>query len=539
MKGIKMQVTNVRSYESEIGHPHFDDLSSEIADNFKRISDEHHLFTTNVDPEELWNAYLVGFSEHDRQHFNCNACRNFIRSYGGIVFMDENLEIHSALWNKSNADPFYHQSIENVKVMVESSQINGVFFTDRETLGTPISNGWNHFHAVARGNSLVKGFRTAYQVVADKKQNFATVSRSLSRYREEHFRAAVNLLKSGSLYRSEKALGFAEAMYELKRNTTFAKSNMRVNHIWKYVAEKPEGFCHINSSMLGTILEDIEAGSSGEVIARKFKEKMNPMQYQRPQKRASDSNIEQAENIVKAMGCELSLKRRFARIEELPLLWKPITSAESTKDSTGSVFGHLKSEKKVEIEAPLQTISWEKFSKKVLPDAFSIKAKMKNGLRNYSAILTAVHQDAPCIIQWGNHFSHYVYNGGSSSDAWCLPYTGYVDVTGVCLPSHKFEGAIDNGNHEDSVLFILAGAKDFLSKNKGGISLFPEILISELRSVRASIEMYSKEAHLEGFDEASACGIRLEDSRGVWRDALELKVENQLGTSKYAIDRWD
>ena len=75
--------------------------------------------------------------------------------------------------------------------------------------------------------------------------------------------------------------------------------------------------------------------------------------------------------------------------------------------------------------------------------------------------------------------------------------------------------------------------KDLRKKNIKGNALFPEILIPKLHEVRATIEAYSNDAQLYGFDEYSACGMALT------RDVV-LKVNMGDGvTSTYIIDRYE
>ena len=143
--------------------------------------------------------------------------------------------------------------------------------------------------------------------------------------------------------------------------------------------------------------------------------------------------------------------------------------------------------------------------------------------------------DAPPIIQWDspdqrNPFSWYVYMRGSPAMQWGLK-AGLVDVTGICnIPSMW--------NHESKhqgtgVLFVLDGAKD--SNYKGvGNALFPEILKSDLREIRSTIEAYSKSAELSGYEEASACGLLFND-----RSNVAVQVVTDLGCATYNIDRWD
>jgi hypothetical protein len=291
--------------------------------------------------------------------------------------------------------------------------------------------------------------------------------------------------------------------------------------------------------MIGTLLDDITSGLSFEVVSRRFAEKMNPLQYQRPQVQPKAGNIAQAEKIVEKLGIANSLIRRFARVEELVAVWKPKVKKELPQ--SGGIFGHLKAkntgkETPINMDIPPVTMTLDKFMRTVLPYANSIEYYAKNS-DNYSAILTAYHEDSTPIIQWDNEeqrnpFSWYVYSGGSPASSWNLS-RGYCKVTAITLqPSMWYS---DNEHQGKGIFFILEGAKDTRYKNAGS-GLFPEILKSELREIRSTIESYSKGETVRGFDEASACGVKLEASRN-WDTTL--RVTTDEGTAIYKLDRWD
>jgi hypothetical protein len=69
--------------------------------------------------------------------------------------------------------------------------------------------------------------------------------------------------------------------------------------------------------MIGTLLEDIHVGLPFDDFKAKFAAKMHPLQYQRPQAAPKVGAIAQAEKLVEQLGIVRSLKRRFARLDDL------------------------------------------------------------------------------------------------------------------------------------------------------------------------------------------------------------------------------
>lgn len=94
----------------------------------------------------------------------------------------------------------------------------------------------------------------------------------------------------------------------------------------------------------------------------------------------------------------------------------------------------------------------------------------------------------------------------------------------------------ENAHQGKAVFLILDGAKDNRF-NSAGNALFPEILKSELREIRSTLESYSKGAAIEEYDEASACGVRLQYG-GTWNAMVRVttKQEQQFTSLIVGID---
>lgn len=501
-------------------------IQSTFADS---IVGNEPLFTTNA--SDLFEVFLANIPEHARQHYNCNACRHFINRCGGLVTIDIEGRVKSAIWTV-DVPAMFTNAVEAMQVHVIRSKVTGVFLSDKYTLGFPETNGWSHMHVVLPGNRVYNHrLRAVNEAIAEKKADFQVLIACLVEYPIEAVKQAVTVLESESLYRSEKFVDIAAWLRDLHMVRDSVKnSTHKTNLVWRAVATAPVGWAHVKNTMIGTLLDDIVAGMSFEQAKSRFETKVHPLAYQRPQAAPSAGNIGRAEKIVEKLGIKESLRRRFARLEELNLLWSP-KSIETKPDSSG-VFSHLAPKGKINTpayEMPAKTMTWTKFYETVLPNVLLIELDVRP-VDNYSAILTAANEGAPCILQWNNNFSWYVYSGGSGCGAWNLT-PGYTKVTGICLqPSMWHEGYERYGK---SVFLILKGAKDTI---KCGVSLFPEILKAELREARSTIEAYSKSATLEGYEEASACGLSLQ-AGNTW-DA-RIRVTTSDGIFNYVLDRWD
>jgi hypothetical protein len=510
-----------------------------VMNSFNKVVDAYKcLFTT--DAEGLYEAYLSNLPIEARQHYTCNACRHFIERYGGLVSINGDGILRAVMWEAEVPD-FFRASVNAIRQIVLNAKVTGVFFSKNDVLGTPITGEWTHLSTVLPKSMVYKGLvKGINEVTAEKKADFQLLMSNLHEYPVEAVDQALNLLRSETLYRSEKVLGVAEWLKSLHdRRNEIKNGKNKTNLTWLAVATAPPGYVHVKSSMIGTLLDDIVAGLPFESVSRRFAEKMNPLQYQRPQAAPTSGNIERAEKIVEKLGIQKSLVRRFAKLDEIPTIWKPVE--EVKPESNGGVFSHLKAKNNTEIskmELPTKNMTWVKFLDTVLPTAKSIEFHVNSYDKTFSCILTAFHDDAPPIIQWDseenrNPFSWYFAYPVPSCRDWNLE-SGFRKVTGICLQPSMWGNEI--GHMGKGVFFVIEGAKDTRKDDERGNALFPEILKSELREIRSTIEAYSKSAKLEGYLEASACGVMFQE--GTAWDAT-LRVTSDMGVATYKLDRWD
>lgn len=502
------------------------------------------LFTT--DATELWAAYLDSFGPAPaegeaagtaRQYHTCNACRRFIERFGGLVTIDTEGRVASAIWDETDAPEHYKPAVAAMARLVRRAKVTGVFVSSEIVWGTPETGTWRHF-AVVPPVSTIWNSRTqkAHERRAEKGQDFETVRRALGEFSLPNVELALTLLKTDALYRSEKVLGQAEWLQKLHVAQAAARGPARDNVLWRAIVTAPAGFCHPRSSMIGTLLEDIAAGMDFAEVSRRFATKMHPLSYQRPQAAPTAGAIAAAEKVMEQLGAAGALARRFARLDEVQALWKP--AAEKGVAPAGGVFGHLKPKGATSapsMKVPAQTMTWAKFEREVLPTAEQIEIQAPL-LGSYTSLVTAVNADAPPILQWDspekrNPVSWYFWAGGSSASQFGLSAGEFHKVNAVTLKPSMW-----NGGHEHQgagVLFVIDGAAD---SRTPGACLFPEILRSELHGVRSVIEAYSQGAKMEGASEQSAAGLMLQKGQP-WNATVRVTLGGK--SLEYRLDRWD
>lgn len=492
----------------------FDGYVARINARFAQIDASTPLF--RVKNDALFEIYLSKLP--DRQYHNCSTCRQFFKNYGGLATITPAGRVESVLWTHlDDIPPYYARAVEAVKEAVETSDIEAVFRSDQRIYGLPENMSkdgkrWTHY-AVTPHRSRVYTRRGLYvaQAIAANTQDFETVSRALGAWRVATVQQCVSLLASGAIKSGvEKVDGNAKWLLELHRSIASGSNarRSRDNQVWAAIAAAPAGFCHPRSSILGTLLDDLEAGKSAEQINRAFQAKTGGLVYQRPQAPPSDGTIAQAEKLFASMGLERSLARRTMRLEELDhALWVPKPVEVSAKGK--GIFDSLRSEPKTPpkvVGNEVIRITRVKFERDILPQAERIEVSVPyHG--NFIGLVTAVHEDAPPLLQWDreearNPVSWYVYVNGSGASQWRLRGGTYVAVHAITeLPCH-WTGRTPN--KDDRRILILDGCKD---QKLDSLSLFPSCLRGELHGVRSVIEAYSNRGVRMDIDGPAAAGI--------------------------------
>lgn len=499
-----------------------------------------HVYATNADPDALWEMYLSALPEGPvRQHYTCNCCKRFVQSFGHLALIDAHGRTESLLWEETPGVPeFFRRSLANMAGIVRLAKVTGPFLSSEPRWGTPQTGAWTHLCGPNRhvySNPLL----SASQAMAEKRQDFGMLNHALADYSKDAAEQAVRVLGSDALYRSEKAEGVAKWFLGVHQSVAGTKGDTRANKVWQAVAAAPPGFCHVRSTVISTLLDDIKAGLPVESIQRRWAEKLHPLQYQRPTAPPSNGAIEAAEKVVEKVGIANSLKRRYATLDDVQRkLWEP--RATETPTPAGGVFAHLRTpDQKAcqQVELPPAPITWEKFRREVLPTALSMEVNLPyHGA--YYGLVTAEDAEAPPIIQWDgymgvrNPVSWYFYTGGSDAIRWMLtPKLTPVDAVFLAPPHWIDEAAFPH--HKRHVLFAISAAKDSLATGTG-LCIFPEMLRAELHGVRAVIEAHSKKGTVSGRDRGNANGIAFDG-----KSALTVRVETAGGYSNHTIDRFD
>jgi len=530
-------------------------------------------FTYKVEPKENpYGVYLRGFEDESiRNGYICNTCHHFLHTYGNAVYINEDGTLESIIWNPDVAVGYMKPIIKALKENVENGRVidlirinpnykadvirkddTTVLFGDKE------KGGYNHFYGefykLNYGGAYMTGENIDLKSVVDNIKNL------LSKFNQKDVDTAFSIASTNMLCDARKSAGKFKVLRNIFTDVLSTKNEkVKYHKIVRYACVYNELLYGFLGSVDGALLEDVSQGYDPEDCAARYNYKMDPVRYKRPVAAPSKALVKEAEAIIANMGLENSLKRRIAKLSDIPenkFIWKPVEHKKEVVKESAGIFSSVETKEDIESkeeEKPVlnitnhdQRITYSKFKRDVLPIAESMRVFIPNSrFANPTPIMypftqyttEAVEGSKPILkydsVDKRNPFVAYMYNGGSAKATFGLGYTGeYVDVVAI-IPHPEAMNTEDVKDITVGAVFILKGCKDDVMN--GGLGLFPEILIPELYPVRKVIESFSNNGKLEDIDinEQSAAGIMLPDGYTL---IVEVKTSNNTLES-YTIDR--
>lgn len=235
----------------------------------KRIADAGvPLFHSAVDNDRIFELYLEGFTPGERQYHNCNCCKHFLRRYGNLVRVDDN-GVTISVFDYKDAPEKYREPIGLVQSYVSSRPVEKLFVSKDKVLGTPSAGGWSHIH-LKNPYPFSSKAQEPHEYAAEKAEEVKNMQKAMAEFDIKTVEQVVDLLQQEQLTRSEKVLGPAKFLLDCYNVTHQLSQVGKKNLLHRLVATAPAGFCHPRSSMIGSLLEDLQNGLSFTEASRRF-----------------------------------------------------------------------------------------------------------------------------------------------------------------------------------------------------------------------------------------------------------------------------
>ena len=392
----------------------FKDLKSQVQQSFKNLQ-KHNLFYVEIDRDKIFQLYLDGFKEEEKQEFNCNCCKSFLRQYGGVVVIIGNKKV--SIWDNVEAPEQFKKSIQLINAYIHSLPIYSTFFAEQVKCGTnknlDIKRNiiWEHFYVEIDQKFVKSNIDT---VNGQNKNNKSVFKRALDELTLDSVETVLELIDQNSLYRGKEFEGALKAFLKLKKE--YINVINQDTYVWAKSLEVGPAICGIRNSSIGTLLIDLSEGVELDVAVTKFEKVVAPTNYKRPTSLVTPKMVESAKATLNELGLLDSLDRRYAvstdiSVEDLIFIDK---SSEVT-----DIFNDVSKETVINVRklAQVEEIQIDEFVEKVVPKAKSVEVLVENRhLSNFTSIIAPEKESKHLeksirLFKWNNDYS-WSYTGG-------------------------------------------------------------------------------------------------------------------------------
>jgi hypothetical protein len=458
-------------------------LSKQIQARFEEMCKTGKLYRSSVDGETLFKFYMMGFGEDpifrstESSVHNCNYCHNFIRRYGNVVALDNNLELMT-MFDIPDADDEYKESLKLMAECLRDGKIQNIFtetyrfLSDPKTpyepgcknnqiryrLGVAVNTkrytkedvdrwpnsgikvndviDFRHMHTYIPKEFIDFSGRSIEEIMAGPRQWRDVFKRSMEEISLDTLILVKDLEAQGSLLNGISYKNTIDLAIKCAQEYNLVDPKKRDNWLWKKTRELGPS-CTFRNTAIGTLMVDLAQGREINEACREFNKKVDPTNYMKATAPITKKQIEEAEKFVVENGYEESFDRRCATLEDI----KVCDILHSNQDAAAvktkvSVFDKIAPSpstrhKKSEFKG-IEEVNIDKFMKDILPGCSQVELYLTGNLKNnFVTLLTSVNKDSKPIFKWNNNFSWtYCGNlaGKSQIKAAVKSAGGFVDA---------------------------------------------------------------------------------------------------------------
>lgn len=437
-----------------------------LQNNIARLIKHHTtLYVMDVDKDLLWETYLKSFPEgtnlifRKRSEHDCSCCRQFIKNFGNVVAIVDNVPI--SIWDFDTKSAIYGPVAAAMTKLLYSSKIQNVFVTKELAFGTDRSHEmsesgkiftWEHFHVVLPKAFKYTSSESVASVMGDYRSSKEVFARSLTEISQDALETVLELIAQNSLYKGEEWQAPLKQFLILHKEYHKLPTEKRDAYCWTKSISVGPGLSRIKNHSIGVLLSDIADGMELDDAVRRYEKIVAPTNYKRPKAIFTKKMVEQAERSIMELGLLDSLRRRYATLEDITINNILFANKDVAKRISGSVFDEMKVETAVSPKAfdKVEQITIENFVNNILPHATSLEAFVENGHKsNLVSLIAPEVKDSKTLFKWENNFS-WAYTGNITDSMKERVKAAGGTVDGVLRFSIQWNEDGDNPNDFDA-----------------------------------------------------------------------------------------
>jgi hypothetical protein len=409
----------------------FVEFKKELQDNITKVLDKNkYLFVVDVDKDQLWEAYLNSFPANvnqiyrKRREMDCGACKQFIRAFGNVVYINEYLEVVSIFeWETSNE---VHQAILNsLSAFVTSYDIKDVFFTDTlkigqnhnlETLEDGTIQKWEHLYCELPERFKASRGKSVATLQSEFRSNHDVFKNSLEEISIDSVETVLELVTGTktTVYRGEEWKANLEKFLIYLKEWTNTHDDYLESWYWLKSIEAGSIIVRMKNHSIGVLLLDITKGKDLTKALKSYhKNIVAPEKYQRNDEIYTKKMLDDSRAKIEELGYLNSLPRRFANIEDISVNDILFVDRDNSAKLKDSVFDEMSQEIATDPKKfnNCEEIPIDSFVDEILPNSDKIELLVENRqVGNFVSLIAPQDKEALSMFKWNNPFS-WSYNG--------------------------------------------------------------------------------------------------------------------------------
>jgi hypothetical protein len=415
------------------------------------IMQQYKLYRLKTTGQEIWDTYLNGFKPNQNPVFrdpnsseaNCNNDKNFIRRYGNIVAVTDDLKILS-MFDIDVTGSKYEDTIRGLQELVSKSEISEVFFETFDELhslpyekttktqskfqlgyektlkkytqeevdkfGVVNTNNiyqFDHFYVFLNKDFVDMTGKSVESIMGAYRDAKNVFKRAIQEIPLDTLHLVRDLINQGSLLDGQTHLYKVEQFIPLK--TEYDKLQESQRDAWCWLKSYQLPFAKFKNELIGVLCSELAEGKELNDACQSWNKRVDPANYMKATAPITKRQIEEARKFVEENGYEESFDRRFATIDDIKVSEILHSNLGEDKVKSVSIFDNIKStstrHKRSEFDK-VEEVTIDKFMQDILPTCTSVEAFLQNNHQgNLVTLTTANVPDSKPIFKWSNNYS--------------------------------------------------------------------------------------------------------------------------------------
>lgn len=434
------------------------EFNKSIQLQFDKLVATGKLFQSSLTGAEVWDIYINGFTKEENPRFrdpnstyhNCNLCNNFMRRYGNIVAINENLNIMTMFDNVPDGTE-YSNVANKLSTALRSASISNVFFETYDELNNNVnyesvnknlskfklgidknvkrytkeeaelyklSSGeyivepneirtFNHLHVYLASQFVDMTGKSIESIMGSYRDAASVFQRAMIEIPLDTLNLVRDLINQGSLLDGATHLYKVEQFIPLKKEYDTIPNDKKA--IWCWVNSYKFSLAKFKNELIGVLCTELAEGEELNKACQAWNKRVDPANYMKAVAPITKKQIEEAKKFVEENGYEASFNRRCATIDDIKVSEIKHINVGNGDIKNISIFDSVKASstrhKRNEFDG-VEEVTIDKFMSDILPTCTGVEAMLLNNhTGNMVTLTTAIDKASKPIFKWSNNYS--------------------------------------------------------------------------------------------------------------------------------------